>query len=138
MAMIQALNMMQGFQAGGAMGQLAGEIGNAMGGGGPGASQPKRFNGSIVIKNNRMQEMVRYTFKDAWAVSWEGPKLDSGNSSIAFETLEIAHHGLEVNREVGECQWDGPKRFTIQITYGYICISKNSNIFHNHLNYLYI
>ena len=79
-------------------GKLAGEIGNAMGGGGPGASQPKRFNGSIVIKNNRMQEMVRYTFKDAWAVSWEGPKLDSGNSSLAFETLEIAHHGLEVSR----------------------------------------
>ena len=93
-----SMNMMQGFQAGGSVGQLAGEIGNAMGVGGPGGSQPKRFNGSIVIKNNRMQEMVRYTFKDAWAVSWEGPKLDSGNSSLAFETLEIAHHGLEVSR----------------------------------------
>ena len=57
-------NMMQGFSAGGSVGQLASSVSNAIGGGGPGASQPKRFNGSIVIKNNRMQEMVRYTFKD--------------------------------------------------------------------------
>ena len=69
-------------------------------GGGPGAggAQPKRFNGSIVMKNNRMQEIVRYTFKDAWAVSWEGPKLDSMNSQVALETLELAHHGIEISR----------------------------------------
>ena len=91
-------NMMQGFQPGGMIGQMGASVSNAIFGGGPGGAQPKRFNGSIVIKNNRMQEMVRYTFKDAWAVSWEGPKLDSGNSALAFETLEIAHHGLEVTR----------------------------------------
>jgi phage tail-like protein len=70
------------------------------GGGSPGAggAQPKRFNGSIVMKNNRMQEIVRYTFKDAWAVSWEGPKLDSMNSQVALETLELAHHGIEISR----------------------------------------
>jgi phage tail-like protein len=69
-----------------------------MGGPGAGGAQPKRFNGSVVIKNNRMQEIVRYTFKDAWAVSWEGPKLDSMNSQVALETLELAHHGIEVSR----------------------------------------
>jgi phage tail-like protein len=57
---------------------------------------PKRFNGSIVIKNNRMQEMMRYSFQNAWIVSWEGPKFDSTNSALAIETIELAHHGIEV------------------------------------------
>jgi phage tail-like protein len=60
------------------------------------APAPKRFNGSIVIKNNRMQEMMRYSFQNSWVVSWEGPKFDSTNSSLAIETIEIAHHGIEV------------------------------------------
>jgi phage tail-like protein len=83
------------------VGGFTANLGAAVGGllgGGPGQAQPKRFNGSIVIKNNRMQEMVRYTFKDAWAVSWEGPKFDSTNSSLAIESIEIAHHGIEVSR----------------------------------------
>lgn len=91
-------NMMQNFNPGGMIDQMGSSVSNSLYGGGPGGAQPKRFNGSIVIKNNRMQEMVRYSFKDAWAVSWEGPKLDSGNSALALETLEIAHHGLEVTR----------------------------------------
>jgi hypothetical protein len=93
-----SMNMMQGFKPGGMMAQGMASLGSLLSGVGPSQAQPKRFNGSIVIKNNRMQEMVRYTFKDAWAVSWEGPKLDSGNSNLAIETLEIAHHGIEVSR----------------------------------------
>ena len=57
---------------------------------------PKRFNGSIVIKNNRMQEMMRYSFNNAWMVSWEGPQFDSTKSMLAIETIELAHHGIEV------------------------------------------
>ena len=66
--------------------------------GGSTAAQPKRFNGSIVIRNNKFQELLRYNFKDAWVVSWEGPKLDSTNSSLAISKVEIAHHGIEVVR----------------------------------------
>ena len=64
-----------------------------------GQSQPKRFNGSIVIRNNKFQEMIRYNFMNAWVVSWEGPKLDSMNSSLAISKVEIAHHGIEVIRD---------------------------------------
>ena len=67
-------------------------------GGGGGQAQPKRFNGSIVIRNNKFQELVRYNFTNAWVVSWEGPKLDSTNSSLAISKVEIAHHGIEVAR----------------------------------------
>ena len=56
----------------------------------PGKMENKRFSGSIVLKNNKMQEMVRYTFQHAWVVSWEGPKLNSEGSSLAIETIEIA------------------------------------------------
>ena len=86
-----------GVQVGGMMANMGAAISSVLGGG-PGQSQPKRFNGSIVIKNNRMQEMVRYTFKDAWTVSWEGQKFDSTNSSLAIESIELAHHGIEVSR----------------------------------------
>ena len=65
---------------------------------GGGQSQPKRFNGSIVIRNNKFQELIRYNFTSAWVVSWEGPKLDSTNSSLAISKVEIAHHGIEVAR----------------------------------------
>ena len=63
-----------------------------------GAAQPKRFNGSIVIRSNRFREMVRYNFQDAWVVSWEGPKLDSAGSALAISKIEIAHHGISVSR----------------------------------------
>ena len=62
-------------------------------------SKNKRFNGSIVIRNNKFQELIRYNFTGAWVVSWEGPKLDSTNSSLAISKVEIAHHGIEVARD---------------------------------------
>ena len=68
------------------------------GSGAPGKMENKRFSGSIVLKNNKMQEMVRYTFQQAWVVSWEGPKLNSEGSNLAIETIEIAHHGINVSR----------------------------------------
>ncbi|MEC7983794.1 MAG: phage tail protein [Myxococcota bacterium] len=82
--------------------KLGGTVSNAISGlmkKGGSSSQPKRFNGSIVIRNNKFQEMVRYNFQDAWVVSWEGPKVDSTNSALAISKIEIAHHGLSVVRD---------------------------------------
>jgi len=67
--------------------------------GSSGGSQPKRFNGSIVIRNNSFREVLRYNFMNAWVVSWEGPKLESNNSALAISKVEIAHHGIEVVRD---------------------------------------
>jgi phage tail-like protein len=82
---------------GGLMAGMNAAVRSAMGSGSK-STQMKRFNGSIVIKNNRMQEMVRYTFKDAWTVSWEGPKFNAESSDLAVESIELAHHGIEVSR----------------------------------------
>ena len=53
-----------------------------------------RRNGSVVVKNNKMEEVRRYNFVEAWPVSWEGPSLSSGNAEVAIEAVELAHHGL--------------------------------------------
>jgi len=53
--------------------------------------------GAVTIRNNRGQEVRRYTFTGAWPVSWEGPSLNSGSSDLAVETLEIAVETLAVH-----------------------------------------
>lgn len=35
-----------------------------------------------------------WAFEGAFPVKWQGPNLNAGSSSVASETLEIAHHGL--------------------------------------------
>ena len=86
--------------AGSLINSVSNAIRSALDGGSssPGKMENKRFSGSIVLKNNKMQEMVRYTFEQAWVVSWEGPKLNSEGSNLAIETIEIAHHGINVSR----------------------------------------
>lgn len=56
-----------------------------------------RRDGSIVLYNLAGEEIRRFTFKQGWPVSWEGPKLNSGGSELSMETLEIAHEGVEVS-----------------------------------------
>lgn len=56
-----------------------------------------RRNGSVVLKNNAMEEVRRFEFVQAWPVSWEGPALSADSSEIAIETLELAHHGITIS-----------------------------------------
>ena len=37
-----------------------------------------------------------WTFSDAFPVRWSGPALESNGSSVATETLEIAHSGMKM------------------------------------------
>lgn len=53
--------------------------------------------GSIVMFNNHGDAVRRFHFVRAWPVSWEGPSLDSSNSELAVESLELAHDGLSVS-----------------------------------------
>jgi len=58
--------------------------------------QDMRKNGAIVVKNNQMEVVRRYNFKDAWPVSWEGPAFNANSNELAIESIEIAHNGIEV------------------------------------------
>lgn len=53
--------------------------------------------GAIVLYDNAGNEIRRYSFTQAWPVSWEGPSLNAGSSELAVETLEIAHGGLLIS-----------------------------------------
>jgi len=59
--------------------------------------------GAVIQYNNYGEEIRRYSFRNAWPVSWEGPQLNSGSSELAIETLELAHEGVEVSSS-GECK----------------------------------
>lgn len=57
----------------------------------------KRRNGAIIVKNNAMEEVRRYSFVNAWPVAYEGPQFSSQGSELAIEMIEIAHHGITVS-----------------------------------------
>ena len=56
-----------------------------------------RRNGSIVLRTLQMEEVRRYSFQQAWPVSWDGPSLDASAADLAIETLELAHHGISAS-----------------------------------------
>lgn len=49
---------------------------------------------SIILRKFDGTEIKRWNFSRAWPVKWEGPELDSTQSQIAVESLELAHDGL--------------------------------------------
>ncbi len=54
-----------------------------------------RRNGSIVLLDDKRNEVVRWNFRSGWICKWEGPTLDAKANEVAIETIEIAHEGLE-------------------------------------------
>jgi phage tail-like protein len=54
-----------------------------------------RKNGSIVMMNQKGQEMARWNFIAAWPSKLSGPTANAGNNEVAIEELEITHEGYE-------------------------------------------
>jgi phage tail-like protein len=56
----------------------------------------KRMNLLIVIKSidHADQVLGKWTVKNAWPCAWNGPLLDSGNASLALETITFVHEGV--------------------------------------------
>ena len=51
---------------------------------------------SIVLLNEKRDEVKRWNLSHAWPCKWTGPDLKAGASEIAFESIEICHEGVEV------------------------------------------
>jgi phage tail-like protein len=51
---------------------------------------------AIVMRNNKGEEIRRWTMTGVWPVSWEGPSMAGGSSALAIDTLEIAFDKLEL------------------------------------------
>jgi phage tail-like protein len=53
-----------------------------------------RKNGIIFLLDNDRIPVMWWEFYEAYPVKWIGPELKADSNSIAFETLELAHHGI--------------------------------------------
>jgi phage tail-like protein len=54
-----------------------------------------RRNGSIVLQNERQDEVMRWNFFEGWVCKWEGPSLNSTTNEVATESIEICYEWLE-------------------------------------------
>ena len=60
------------------------------------------INGNIVKKSIRIillehdgQQRVKWVFKEAYPVKWVGPEFKADNNSVAIESLDLVHKGIE-------------------------------------------
>lgn len=49
---------------------------------------------TVVLLGPDTKDIRRWAFNGAVPVKWQGPNLNAGSSSVATESLEIAHRGL--------------------------------------------
>jgi phage tail-like protein len=55
-----------------------------------------RRDGSIILLNPDGHRVMAWDFRAGIAAKWVGPELNAMESSLAVESLEIAHHGLSL------------------------------------------
>lgn len=54
-----------------------------------------RKNGSIVLLNDKREEVARWNFREGWPCRMSGPALNALEDDVAIEELEICHEGFE-------------------------------------------
>ena len=57
--------------------------------------QVDRRNGSIILRDDDGNDVVRWNFFNGWISKWQGPALHASKNEVAIETIEIAHERLE-------------------------------------------
>ncbi|MFN8524437.1 MAG: phage tail protein [Chloroflexota bacterium] len=55
----------------------------------------KRKNVHVVLLDLAGTERWRWTFKEAYPVKWTGPELRAESGALAFESVELAHNGID-------------------------------------------
>lgn len=51
---------------------------------------------SVVLYNSVQEEVRRWNLRSAYPVKWIGPAFNASAPAVSIETLELAHHGFEV------------------------------------------
>ena len=54
-----------------------------------------RKNASIVLHNEKHDEVVRWNLVNAWPSKYVGPDLKANANDIAIESIELTHEGVE-------------------------------------------
>ncbi len=55
----------------------------------------KRKDGAIILMDVTGEDKWRWNFVDAYPVKWTGPELRADSNTVAFESIELAHHGIK-------------------------------------------
>jgi phage tail-like protein len=55
----------------------------------------KPQNLTVVMYDSMGEALTRWNFEDAYPIKWIGPQFASDGSTVAIETLELAHSGLK-------------------------------------------
>jgi len=53
-----------------------------------------RRSGAILLLDFEGNREIRWNFEEAYPIKWIGPNLNSKESSISFESLELVHNGI--------------------------------------------
>lgn len=51
---------------------------------------------TVALVDQQGKEVTSWTFLDAYPTKWTGPSLQAGEGQIAFESIELAHRGMQV------------------------------------------
>ena len=55
-----------------------------------------RRNISVIMYDAAGNELIRWNFIKAYPVKWAGPQFSADGKTMAIETLELAHDGLQL------------------------------------------
>ena len=62
------------------------------------SGQVQRTDGSIILRDENQQEVMRWNIRRTWPCKYTGPSLNAANNEIAMDTLEICYEGLEIDQ----------------------------------------
>jgi phage tail-like protein len=57
----------------------------------------ERKNVSVILYNLDGSEALRWTFEGAYPVKWTGPQFKADDTTVAIETVELAHEGMKID-----------------------------------------
>ena len=55
----------------------------------------ERKSGAIILVDSAGEDKWRWNFEKAFPVKWTGPELRADSNTVAFEAIELAHHGIK-------------------------------------------
>ncbi len=55
----------------------------------------ERKSGSIILLDSKGEDKWRWEFFKAFPVKWTGPEFRADGNTVAFESIELAHHGIK-------------------------------------------
>ncbi|HZM89604.1 MAG TPA: phage tail protein [Blastocatellia bacterium] len=58
------------------------------------SGRAERRHGSIILRDDKGEERIRWNFLNGWPSKWTGPALNATNNAVAIESLEITHEEL--------------------------------------------